>query len=38
MEREFTIAKDLDPDGDMPTDADPLAEYLTYLADVHFVT
>jgi hypothetical protein len=34
MERDFTIAEDLDPDGDMPADADPMAEYLTYLAHV----
>ena len=36
MEKQFTIAKDLGPEGDMPTcsDADQLAEYLTYLADV----
>ena len=34
MERDFTIAEDLDPDGDIPADADPMAEYLTYLADV----
>jgi hypothetical protein len=31
---EYSIADDLDPDGDMPADADPLATYLTYLADV----
>ena len=34
MEKEFTIAKDLDHDGDMPTNAVPVTEYLTYLADV----
>lgn len=26
----YTIADDLDPDGDMSPDADPMAEYLTY--------
>ena len=34
MERDFTIAEDFDPDSDMPANADPMAEYLTYLADV----
>jgi hypothetical protein len=34
MEPKFTIANDFDPDGDMPANADPMAEYLTYLADV----
>lgn len=34
MERDFTIAEDLGPVGDMPADADPIAEYLTYLVDV----
>jgi hypothetical protein len=34
MEPEFTIANDFDPDGDMSSNADPMAEYLTYLADV----
>jgi hypothetical protein len=34
MERDLTITEDLDPDDDMPGDADPMAEYLTYLADV----
>jgi len=29
-----TISRDLDPDGDIRADADPVAEYLTYLADV----
>jgi hypothetical protein len=31
MERHFTIAEHLDPDGDRPAnaDADPVAEYLT---------
>ena len=33
-ERHFTIAEHLDPDGDMPAYADPVAEYLTYLAHV----
>jgi len=27
----FSIADDLDPDGDMSADADPITEYLTYL-------
>jgi hypothetical protein len=27
---EYGIADDLDPDGDMPADADPMAAYLTY--------
>jgi hypothetical protein len=30
----YTIADDLDPDGEMSADADPMAEYLTYLSDV----
>jgi hypothetical protein len=33
---EYGIADDLDPDGDMPADADPMAAYLTYLADVRY--
>jgi hypothetical protein len=34
MEPEFTIANDYDPDGDMSTNADPMAEFLTYLSHV----
>jgi len=34
MERDFTIAENFDPDSDMPANADPMAKYLTYLADV----
>ena len=34
MEPEFTIANDYDPDGDMSTNADPMAESLTYLFHV----
>jgi hypothetical protein len=34
MERDFTIANDFDPDGDMAASADPMAEYVTCLADV----
>lgn len=30
----YTIADDYDPDGDMRAGADPMSEYLTYLADV----
>jgi hypothetical protein len=26
MERDYTIAEDFDPDGDMSADADPMAE------------
>jgi hypothetical protein len=29
MNSDFTIAKDLDPDGEMSPGADPMAEYLT---------
>jgi hypothetical protein len=29
----YTIKDDLDPDDEMPSDTDPLAAYLTYLAD-----
>jgi hypothetical protein len=28
MERHFTIAEHLDPDGDMPANPDPVAEHL----------
>lgn len=34
MERGFTIADNFEPDGDMPADADPMTEYLSYLADM----
>jgi hypothetical protein len=30
----FSIADDLEPDGDMSANAYPLSEYLTYLNDV----
>jgi hypothetical protein len=30
----YPLADDYDPDGEMPADADPVAEYLTDLADV----
>jgi hypothetical protein len=33
-ETEYTIGNDFDPDGDMPASADPMTEYLSYLADV----
>jgi hypothetical protein len=34
MERDFTIADDFDPDGDMPASADPMTDASSHVSKV----